>query len=356
MTIMIIDKREIKSIKDLDQLKDVWATLENGDDMTIFQNFTWHRLLAKEWHGWKLHPFYSKVVIYIAYQNGKPLMIFPAIIYTIDTKTRWFGSKKGVYLMGQGSYSDYMNVIYNDFSSEAFEAIITQIRSDFPKKNIFLTSVRPDTALSAYLKETGAKCEDGELALHIDRKASLEDYQNVVSKKTRSNLKKALNRMERDNIKYTIETVGMITDPKLIDELVKIHVGRITIKNTNHSDFLHTAGTIVRTAYRRHRDLNNNIVAMSMQENPESNLILIRFNDKIVGYQYGMKDRPSMRLLQTCFEEQYSFYSPGFRGTYDYILSTYENDEIQQVDFLRGSETFKYRLGCVDLQLLNFTL
>ena len=353
---MIIDKREIKNIEDLDQLEDVWKQLADGEEMTIFQNFLWHKLLAKEWHGWKLHSAYSRVIIYIAYQDSKPLMIFPAIIYKMTTRMRWFGAYKGVYLMGQGSYSDYMNVIYKDFSSDAFEAIIQEIRKDFPKMKIRLTSVRPDTSLARYLQEKGVQCENGELALHVDRKESLEDYINSVSKKTRSNLKKALNRMERDNIEYTTETLGMIDDPELLNELVQLHVQRVTIKNTNKANLYHKVGTLIKTTYRRHRDLHNNIVAMSMQENPASHIILIRFNGKIVGYQYGMKDRTSMRLLQTCFDEQYSFYSPGFRGTYDYIQSTYENDEIQQVDFLRGNEIFKYRLGCVDLQLLDFTL
>ena len=352
----VIIKHEIKTIDDIDKLKDTWKALEKGKDMTIFQGNIWHRLLTKEWLGWKLHSIYSKVVIYIAFQNEKPSMIFPAIIYKINTKNRWFGNHIGVYLMGQGSYSDYMNVIYDTFSSTVFEAIIDEIRKDYPGKKISLTSVRPDTALASYLKEKGTHCENGELALYINRKESMEAYQKSLTSKHRNNLNRALRRMEKDGITYTSEIIGMISDPALLEKLVQIHVKRLTIKNTNNSNPLSAVGSFIKRTYRRHRDLHNNIVAMSMCENPASNIMLFRFNGEIIGYQYAMKDRNTMRLLQTAFDDNTRHYSPGFRGIFDYIIKSYETDEIQQIDFLRGSEPYKYELGCVDLQLLNYTL
>lgn len=359
---MTIKKYELREVQDILPLQAEWARLEKGPDMTVFQTHEWHRLLLREWHGWRLHALYSRIIIYIAYENDQPVMIFPAIIYKFSTKTKWFGQPKGVYLMGQGSYSDYMNVIFSSFSPKAFEAIIEEIRRDFPGFPICISSIRQDAQLTAYLKSKNTPCKDFTVSLTVKKLPTAEEYEASLSKKTRANLRKALNKMEADEMDYKIEVMGPVKDKALLDEMVQIHVKRILIKNSKDEGLLHILSSYVRKWYRKHRDLKNNIVAMSINENDASVVILIKMKHKdekefhLAGYQYGLKEEHAIRLLQTCFDGKYYKYSPVFRGVYDFILKCYEDESLREIDFLRGDEEFKYRLGGQEIALYEFNL
>lgn len=353
---MTIKKYELREVQDILPLQAEWARLEKGPDMTVFQTHEWHRLLLREWHGWRLHALYSRVILYMAYENDAPVMLFPAIIYKFSTKTKWFGQPKGVYLLGQGSYSDYMSVIFDRFSPAAFEAIEAEIRRDFPGYPIVLSSLRPDNPLAGYLTRRQVKKEECDVSLTIPRQESAEQYTMSLDRKIRENLRRSLKRMEKDEITYELSVTGPIRDQALLSRLVDLHVRRILIKNTKHEGLLHVASSHIRKLYRKHRDLHNNIVAMSMSENPASVVIVIRLNGQPVGYEYGLRDGGAVRMLQTCFDDGYRKYSPGFRALYDFVLRCYEDESIREIDLLRGDEHYKYELGGQEIKLYEFTL
>ena len=356
MGIINIKKYEIKAEGDLFALRDVWEVLEKGEEMTTFQTFEWHRLLMKEWTGWKLHALYSRCFVYVASNQNGPVMLMPVILYKFSTQTKWFGAKKGIYFQGQGSYSDYMNVVCLDFSAKVFEAICDEMKRDFPGNRIYLTSVREDASLCHYLKGKDTPCFVSTVALAAKKQESVEAYEASLSKNTRAKLRKALNRMERENLDYQMEIMGPIQDMELLKQMVDIHVRRVLIKNTKHEGVLHVLSSYVRKAYRKYRDLHNNIIAMCMHENPNSVIILIRLNGELVGYQFGVREAHSIRMLQTCFDEKFAFYIPLFRGTYDFIRKTYEDETLLEVDFTRGDEEYKYRLGGQEISLYDFTI
>ena len=57
-------------------------------------------------------------------------------------------------------------------------------------------------------------------------------------------------------------------------------------------------------------------------------------------------------LMQNCFKMEYAFYSPLFRGTYDFLIKQIQNESknVMQIDFTRGDEPYKYKLGGVEMQ------
>lgn len=353
---MTIEKYEIKTEQDFSKLKNVWNQLETGENMTLFQGFEWNRLLVKEWIGWKLHRMYSRVFVYIALNGSSAVMLMPVIVYKFSTRTKWFGNPKGVYLLGQSSYSDYMDAVYTQFDAKAFEKIRDEIQSDFKGFRICLTSVREDSPLAVYLMKKGVDCQEFTVTVSVKRKASVEEYQDSLDRKIRENLRRSLNRMERDNIVYRLEILGPIQDQALLNELVQIHVKRILVKNTKDAGILHILSSYVRKSYRKYRDIHNNIIAMSMKENKKSMVILFRMNGEIAGYEYCVRDGNVIRMLQTCFDDKFKFYSPGFRGIYDYILQCYEDPTIQEFDFTRGNEGYKRQLGGEEKKLYEFAL
>lgn len=351
-----IIKYSIKNEYDLDRLKEIWTPLEAGEDMTTFQTLEWNRLLIKEWEGWQLHALYSEVYVYAAFEGRKPVMLLPVIVYTMTTSTKWFGSRKGVYILGHGSYSDYMTPLYRSFSAEAFEAICAAIRREFPGHAICLNSVRADTQLAAYLIEKGTEHKVSSVSVSVKKLNSIEDYRASLSAKTRSNLRQAERRMAKDNMDYSIEFCGMVKDPLLLKEMVDIHVKRMLTKNTKHGDLIHVMSAYVRKAYRQYRDYHNNIIAMSMQENEASVLVLVRLNGQLAGYDYGLREAGAVQFLQTCFDETYKFYSPLFKGIYGIIVKSYEDEAIREIDLTRGDEDYKFKLGGEGLELHGFSL
>lgn len=353
---MEIRKYRIKRESDLIPLKDLWNALETGEDMTTFQTWEWHRLLLKEWLGWKLHSLYSRCFVYAAIDGDTPLMLLPVIEYQFTTKTKWFGCQKGLYLMGEGSYSDYMNAIYRSFRPEVFEALCRKLKKDFHGLPFCLSSVREDSQLSAYLTEKQVQREEETVSVSVKRRGSPEEYLASLSSKTRSNLRQALKRINRDGINYQVEIRGRIQDQQLLENMVAIHVKRMLVKNTKDSGWLHIMSSHVRKAYRKHRDLHNNIVAMSMQENEHSCVALIWMNGKLAGYEYGLREEHAIRLLQTCFDDEFRFYSPGFRGIYDFIVQCYEDESIREFDFLRGDEPYKFQLGGEQIMLYRYVI
>ena len=93
-----------------------------------------------------------------------------------------------------------------------------------------------------------------------------------------------------------------------------------------------------------------------MQYMPNSCLIVVYLNSKVTGYLYGLRDGTIIRIMQNCFDEKYKFYSPMFRGTYDFILSCYETCDVTAIDFTRGNEEYKYKLGGIETKLYTYII
>ena len=87
-------------------------------------------------------------------------------------------------------------------------------------------------------------------------------------------------------------------------------------------------------------------------------LVVVKLNNETVGYLYGLRDDKAIRIMQNCFKVQYAFYSPLFRGAYDFILNQIKNPQngINQVDFTRGDEPYKIKLGGGQMPLHHYIL
>ena len=77
-----------------------------------------------------------------------------------------------------------------------------------------------------------------------------------------------------------------------------------------------------------------------------------------VGYLYGLMDNRAIRVMQNCFQDGICFYSPLFRGTYDFLIKQIQNESknVMQIDFTRGDEPYKYKLGGIEMQLHNYII
>ncbi len=352
---MKIIRTDVKSLKDFELLKQEWELLQEGNDMTVFQSYDWNRLLFLELQNKMFGKFINKVVVYQVFDESEITMILPLYIHTISNKIKWIGKKRGLYLLGNGSYSDYLNAIYMVFDQNVFSALLEQIHRDYPKLSLFMTDVRDDTNISMFLKRIYG-VDNKIISVAIKKPESIETYNNSLSKSTKQNLRTALNRMKKGNISYRYEIFGKTQDIILLNSLKKIHIDRMEVKMKNNVDILHLISSKIRFYLKKQQELHNNIVFESMQVLDNSFLLVVYLNDNIAGYLYGLKDRNKVRIVQNCFDQEYAFYSPLFRAAYDYIVTAFECNSLDELDFTRGDEPYKYKLGGVETELSSFIL
>lgn len=347
----------INCSKDFEAIQSKWKKLEKGKDMTVFQSIEWNILLFNEWRQSKYEKLFSNVEVYIAEVSGQE-MILPVIVQKHSTKLRNFcGRNAGIYILGQGSYSDYLNVVYDEFCEETFILLLKNVRNKYPNLKVFFSNIREDTRICNYLlKNYTITSERVSVSIHIP--SNIDEYNKNLSKHTKQNLRTALNRITKDSMKYKLINRSNITDLATIDEMLNIHIKRIKTKNFNNDDFIHKISSQIRIKIIKNKEINNNIIRESMVNMRDSFTLLVELNDKIAGYIYGLKDNNNVvRIMQNCVDEDYKYYSPMFRGIYDYIIESISKENgLKEIDFTRGDEEYKYKLGGKDTKLYDFEL
>lgn len=352
---MNVEKKSIHHIQEFDELKDDWEVLENGIDMTAYQSFRWNRLLLQEHFNSALADFFSEVIVYSVKEDDKTTLILPLIVQKIRNKTVWFGRSRGVYILGVGSYSDYLNAIYNEVNIAAFELLFEHLKKDFKGLIFNFTDLIEGTKFESFISEIGITAFDSAVSVAVNITKSAEEYSLSLSKHTRQNLRTAVNRMKKDNVNYECRVVfNKITDLKTLDVLRDLHIMRIIEKNYIDTDIIHKLSSNIRIYLKKRKEIKNNIVYESMKSMDNSVFVIVYLNNEISGYLYGLKEGKNIRIMQNCVKTENRFYSPMFKGTYDFLIDCHTNEEVSKVDFTRGKEPYKYQLGGVETVLRQY--
>ena len=334
-----------------------WEKLETGKNMTVFQSYRWNQLLVEQWLSFTYNRLFSEIIIVEGRENGVVKIIAPLIIQKHSLGYKWLGRLRGIYFLGLESYSDYMNVIYDRIDESSFSQIILSIKEKYPTLPIYFNEVRESTEFCQWCIKQNPEVRKT-VSIAVPLPAGVDQYHAMLSKNTKQNLRTALNRMHKADLEYEIQVLHKISDDKLIEELDRMHIARVEQKDARlKMRLLRYVSNYLRGRYLAAKDRKYSITKNSMKRIDESVIILSKLNGNIAGYMYGLKDRQEIRIMQNCFKDEYAFYSPMFRGAYDYIIETIRNDnsDITVVDFTRGDETYKYKLGGVERMLYHFT-
>lgn len=335
--------KRIKNIDDLYFFEKEWKELEQGSEMTAFQTYDWNKLLVQEALNDKMNSFFREIYVYYIVSNEKIVMLLPIITQKISNKFKWIGRKKGVYILGYGSYSDYLNAIYEHITEKAVKTLIDSIKRDFPSMKLYFHYLR-NNKFSNILSDFCHKFEEN-IAVSVNILSSVEEYNKILSKSTRQNLRTSLNRMNKNSITYKIEILNKIDDASLRNKLVDLHIKRTKIKLLKDAKGIKWISSWLRFHVVKYREKHNNIINESMKVINESFVLIVYLEDNVAGYLYGLKEKESIRIMQNCFDMNYNFYSPLFRACYDLIIDVIENDKYKEIDFTRGTEEYKYKLG-----------
>lgn len=355
---MRFEYKVVQSTQDMASLESAWKELEHGVEMTVFQSYDWNMLLIEQWMRFRYNRRLSKIYIFQVIEDGKVVLIAPMIVQRKSFGIKWLGRKKGIYFLGIESYSDYMNMIYDHVENSWFDFIFKEISKLFSQLDFKLEYVRDDTALAAWCKKK--RLEDHlTTSAFVELPATAEEYNTRLSKSTKQNLRTALNRMKKDGYVYELFVHKNINDEEFINELSTIHAERTKIKNRVHDqDWIHYYSRMLHANYEELKNKTYDIIKNSMRRMKNSVIVVVKMNNETVGYLYGLRDDRAIRIMQNCFKNQYAFYSPLFRGAYDFIVNQIENPQngITQVDFTRGDEPYKIKLGGGQVPLHHYIL
>jgi hypothetical protein len=295
---------------------------------------------------WKRR-FYRKIRYACVYDGDKFVVIAPLRIKRLIKKK---GIVKEIELLGSDSFSDYVNLIYAEAENEHFECLMNGLASNWKGYALNWTSIPKESAFGAYIRgRFGENVQDWykTVLIPLDRFENFDDYFKSLSKSTRQNYRTACNRMNRDGVSFRWKIYDGIIEKSLIDTLLEINLERTIEKN--QSEF-----STKRAIRKESRELKYYSIVRSMMSEMKSCWTLVVYiNDKEAGFLTGAKSGRIIYVVMNKVKPEYEFYSPMIAAIVQLAEKLYGSREIEILDFGRGTEDYKYKLGGVDTDLVS---
>lgn len=347
------------------ELEKDWKKLQCGADMTVFQQYIWY-------HG--LNEQYLKncfkgsecAQYFVAYKDGEAVMIAPVHIRKHGFEYKGLGNAAGVYIIGQWGFTDYLNFIYDDFDAECADKIIEEIRKKYPRLQLHFMFIKENNAFQKYLSERYEdKCTGKTICVQTLPHESFEEFHKTMTKYSRQNIRKAFNRENKTNMEIHIQEHRQVSQ-KDAEEFFAIYLGRSTNKNVIDLKKDGLKKTVLKYFNKKYNDnlksglAKSNYIIYNMVNNPDSYMIGIYHEDKKIGFIYGIMEGTDMwRNIIVCFDEEYSYYTPGRTAYFRYfrdILYADGQGTNMTTDMSRGTERHKYELGGTEHYLVNYLI
>ena len=319
----------------LDQIQDVWRVLQTGEEMTLFQSYQWFHVLSECYVPVDTKEFES--IYAVVESNHTPCMIAPLWIVK---KTFRILNTKGAYLLGRGSFSDYLNFIYQHFDGGAFDYLLNDLSKKYGIKYITFENFRESTSAYGYIVNNYKICRNSEYpSVGLNLPSSMEEYQKLLSKNSRQNLRTANNRLKKDGKSLVYNFDDQQVDKNLC---LKIRESKLVAKAAHFSLYFKYKYRILnRLRYRFHG-------FMPITHYPDSKL-MTAFDDQgklRAFFNYGYDpDETRIRVMAAGTDLVFARYSPGMLLMYNFILKAIQEGVIKEVDLTRGDEKYKFSLG-----------
>lgn len=318
----------------LQKVKQEWNFLENGLDMTLFQSFDWNNMLLEHYVPKDTNSFESLYALVKI--DGKECLIAPLWIVK---KTFRLLNKKGIYLLGRDSYSDYLNLIYNNFNSEALDFLLKDLHDRYHQTHFIFEHLNEKTSIYQHIVNSYTILDDKkEPCVDLQIPPSLEEYHKLLSKHSRQNLRTANNRLNKDGLSIIFNmdnseidkgTCLDIRESKLSVQYEKISkIRKYKYRMVNRLLYHFPRFTPI-TTYK-------NSMAMTAT-----------IDNKLCAFFHYAYDEPHKRIviISAGTDLTYARYSPGMLLMYNFIKQIINEQKYQEIDFTRGDESYKFALG-----------
>ena len=338
-----------KSLETFHELENDWKELQDGAEMTYFQQYDWNNMLAElKWP----HSRHYEIVFANVSRDNKPILIAPLFI-TKDNRYRNY--PKGAYLFGNQGWSDYCNFIYKAFDINAVNFFLQEIKSRYGISSFCVANLKEESSLYNYLsKRGGVSSDEVSICVALDLPSSFEEYNQMLSKNAKQNIRTAHNRANKDGLTILYNHDEQQPDRQeflfykqkraLVKDKVELDILR---RERNINSFQILINKLRKTYYKFinfeipyytpfEHDFNSHYLTVRNAEN----------NELCASINYGVSShRKEIVVMAIALNEKYNRYSPGMLGMYELITTQIQKKEFTRVDFTRGQENYKYVLG-----------
>lgn len=324
---------EYHKISDLNQLENEWRNLESGSDMTYFQTYDWYRSLLADIPV-DCERYESRFVV--LRKDGEVKAIAP--IWVIK-RNFGFVNKKGIYLLGHGGWCDYLNFIYKDTSADDLLYLLKDISlhyginyfgfDDVPESSLLYKTIVNSLPI---LQDSKSTC------IKLELPSTLEQYDSMLSKNTRQNLRTAANRIQKAGLTISFNFDDRTVDKKICEELREI---RLPKKQGNYDILRRLKIALIDRLHHKFH------FRLPFYADDNYHIMTAFINDELAAYfNYGIDvSHKRIVLMAVGTSEKYSWYSPGMLLMRAFINYKFQLQDIEVIDFTRGNEKYKYSLG-----------
>lgn len=330
--------------KNLNQIQDEWKALETGKEMTMFQSYQWYQMLLEHYIPMDTRVFVS--LFAIVKSEGHPCMIAPLWIIK---KTFRILNQKGVYLLGRGSFSDYLNFVYKQFDGCAFDYLLYDLSRKYGIRYFTFEDFRDSTSIFRHIQNNYIIIRNSEYpCVGFSLPSSVEEYHKMLSKNSRQNLRTANNRLKKDGRKLIFNFDDLQVDR---NRCLEIRENKLQVKYEGFPLMLKYKYRILnrlRYQFPKFIPITSFGESKIMTAYDEEGNLRAFFN-------YGYDPNGTcIRVMAAGTDLDFARYSPGILLMYNYILNAIEKGIIKEIDFTRGDEKYKFSLG--GIQRINHTI
>jgi len=322
--------------KDMERIQDEWKALETGEEMTLFQSYEWYQMLLEKYIPEDTKNFESVYAVVEA--NGKACMIAP--LWIIKRSFRIL-NKKGGYIIGRFSFSDYLNFIYLTFDADAFDFLMKDLRRRYGIKKIcFEDYFRESTSIYQHVIKSYSIIENKKFpCVTLQLPHTIEEYNKMLSKNSRQNLRTANNRLQKDG-----KTLIFNDDDQQVDrqECMRLREAKLSVKYADFSLYWKYKYRIIhRLRYRfsSFNPLTHFSHSKVMTAHDENGVLRAFFN-----YDYD-PTRKAIRIMAAGTDLGFARYSPGILLMHQFIEKAIKQGRLEIIDFSRDDEPSKFALG-----------
>lgn len=346
-------------------LKKDWESLQSGADMTVFQQYIWYYGLNEQ-YGKGCFRGGEYAEYYVAYKDGKAAMIAPVHIRKHGFEYKGLGTAAGIYMIGQWGFTDYLNFIYDGFDAECADAILDEIKKKYPRLHFHFMFIREGNSFQKYLDGKYPEKSTGKtICVQTLPHDSFEEFHKTMTKYSRQNIRKAFNRENKTEMEIHIQEHRTVSEEEA-KEFFAIYLGRSVNKNVINLKKDGLKNTVYKYFNKKYNDNLKaglekfNYIIYNMVNNSDSYMIGIYNGEKKIGFIYGIMEGENIwRNIIVCFDEEYSYYTPGRTAYFRYfrdILYADGKGTDMITDMSRGTERHKYELGGTEHYLVNYLI
>lgn len=280
----------------------------------------------------------------VLYENGEPIAIAPFLIKRKN-------GKRIIYLRGHFTVANQLDFIYEDLSYQDFELLLDYVKKKYADAYLFLDRISEKSITCEYFKRhfQTKKIEEHE-CYSIPVPSCYEDWLKNLSKSARNNLSNRYNRLERDNVDWSVcFCCGSKMDKCLSKKQMWVYADRFIIKNAVKCGPFKSVITRMLQRY-----LLRDKMTRWMNRGDGSFHAVLFFKTEVAAFASGVICRDKRILLsRLAIFTKYARYSPGgilISSMIKHIILQNKNGamDIEQLDLSQGGQsgmTYKQAYG-----------